>query len=66
MKRINVSLDDKVLNRIDTFSEKAGLNRSALITVATTQYIEAQEQLPDLQSQLEELKSTLAQLQVIK
>lgn len=66
MKRINVSLDDNVLTRIDKFSKKAGLNRSALITVATTQYIEAQEQLPDVQSQLEELKRALSELQVIK
>lgn len=66
MKRINVSLDDKVLNRIDTFSKKVGLNRSALITVATTQYIEAQEQLPDVQEQLEELKKALNELQAIK
>ncbi len=66
MKRINVSLDDNVLTRIDKFSKKAGLNRSALITIATTQYIEAQEQLPDVQSQLEELKRALSELQVIK
>lgn len=66
MKRINISLDDNVLTRIDKFSKKAGLNRSALITVATTQYIESQEQLPDVQSQLEELKRALSELQVIK
>lgn len=66
MKRVNISLDDTVLSRADSFGKKAGLNRSSLITVALNTYIEAQEQLPDVQEQLEELKKALNELQAIK
>ena len=66
MKRINVSLGDDVLSRADNFSKKAGLNRSSLITVALTTYIDAQEQLPSVQNQLDELKRALEELQAIK
>lgn len=66
MKRVNVSLDDTILVRADSFGKKAGLNRSALITVALNTYIDAQEQLPDVQVQLDELKKALEELQAIK
>ena len=66
MKHVTVSLDDTVLSRADAFSKKAGLNRSSLITVALSTYIDAQEQLPDVQVQLDELKEALKELQAIK
>lgn len=66
MKRVNISLDDTVLSRADVFSKKSGLTRSSLITVALNTYIDAQEQLPEVQIQLDELKKALAELQAIK
>ena len=66
MKRINVSLGDDVLSRADEFSKKAGLNRSSLITVALTAYIDAQEQLPSVQAQLQQLMEAVGELQAIK
>lgn len=66
MKRVNISLDDTVLSRADVFSKKSGLSRSSLITVALNTYIDAQEQLPEVQIQLDELKKALNELQAIK
>lgn len=64
MKRINVCLDDSVLARTDTFSKKSGLSRSALITVALSAYIDAQEAMPTVQAQLDDLKKALETLTI--
>lgn len=66
MKRINVSLDENVVERVDNFCKKKGVNRSALITIALDSYISAQEKLPELQSQLDELKKALDESMKIK
>ena len=64
MKRVQISLDDDVLTRMDAFTSKSGLNRSSLITLATMTYIDAQEAMPDIQAQLDELKEAISKLQV--
>lgn len=66
MKRVNISLEENVLSRLDDFSKKSGLNRSALITVAVNQYIDAQEKIPTLQNELDKLKLAFDELKVIK
>ena len=64
MKRVQISLDDDVLTRMDAFTSKSGLNRSSLITLATMTYIDAQEAMPDIQAQLDELKEAINKLQI--
>lgn len=63
MKRINISMDDIVAERVDTFCEKHNIARSKLISLAVSEYISAQEQLPivtkDLKEQLTNLESLL-------
>lgn len=66
MKRVNISLEENVLSRLDDFSKKSGLNRSALITVAVNSYIDAQEKIPTLQNELDKLKIAFDELKVIK
>lgn len=63
MKRVNLSIDDIVLDRIDKFCETHHISRSKLMSLAVSDYITAQEQLPnlakDLKSQLDELEKSL-------
>lgn len=66
MKRVNISLEENVLSRLDDFSKKSGLNRSALITVAVNSYMDAQEKIPTLQNELDKLKLAFDELKVIK
>lgn len=41
MKKINVSLDEDLIKRIDDFADSVYMTRSALISFACTQYINA-------------------------
>lgn len=43
MAKINVSLDDKLLERIDTFADDNYMSRSGLISFACTQFINSNE-----------------------
>lgn len=56
-------MDDIVANRLDAFCEKNSIARSKLISIAVSEYISAQEQLPiltkDLKEQLANLESML-------
>ena len=66
MKRVNISLEENVLSRLDDFSKRSGLNRSSLITVAVNSYIDAQEKIPTLQNELDKLKLAFDELKAIK
>ena len=66
MKRVNISLEENMLSRMDEFSKKSGLNRSALVTVAVSTYMDAQEKLPSLQKEMEKLSLAIEDLKVIK
>ena len=63
MKRLNITMDDIVANRLDAFCKKNNIARSKLISLAVSDYITAQEQLPniakDLKLQLEDLEKSL-------
>lgn len=41
--KINVTLDEDLLRRVDEYSEENYLNRSSLISLATTQFLNAAE-----------------------
>ena len=53
MKRINVTLDDLVLKNADDFCEENTISRSSLISIALTEYINAQKMLPEVQKTVE-------------
>lgn len=46
MARIQVSMDDAVLQRIDEFAKKSALSRSAFLSMAAVDYIDAKEKAP--------------------
>lgn len=56
MKRVNISISDDVLSRSDAYAKKKGLNRSVLITMALNTYLDAMDELPNVQAQLNDLK----------
>lgn len=43
MAKINVSIDDKLLERVDTFADENYMSRSGLISLACTQFINSNE-----------------------
>lgn len=63
MKRVNLAIDDIVLQRVDKFCDTHSISRSKLMSLAVSDYITAQEQLPnltkDLQAQLDSLRESL-------
>lgn len=56
MKRVNISISDDVLSRSDAYAKKKGLNRSVLISMALNTYLDAMDELPNVQAQLNDLK----------
>lgn len=60
--RVNISIDDSLLNRVDAYAKSRNMSRSALLAASVTQYIEAQEALPDIQGQIKELFDALEAL----
>ena len=54
-KKLSVSLEEKLIDRIDKFAADSGLNCSALIAVACVQYMDACEAAPGLNSLLASL-----------
>lgn len=57
--KFNVSMDDELFDRLESFSKRAHVSRSALIAMSVNQYIDAQEKIPTLMSQLDELASMM-------
>ena len=43
MAKIQISLDDELLKRVDTYADDNYMSRSGLITLATTQFLNANE-----------------------
>lgn len=46
MARIQISMDDDVLKRVDDFAKHAALSRSAFLSMAAVDYINAKEKAP--------------------
>ncbi len=57
--KFNVSFDEDVFNRFEEFSNKMGINRSALLSIAIQQYMDAQEKIEPLKSQFDELSEMM-------
>lgn len=59
MARIQVSMDDDVLKRIDDFAKSAALSRSAFLSMAAIDYITAKEKAPLITSAFSSMASLL-------
>lgn len=57
--KFNVSMDDELFSKLESFSKDSHVNRSAIISMAIKQYIDAQEKIPTLMSQLDELATMM-------
>ena len=66
MKKFNVSFDDETFTRVEEFVSKNKINRSALLRIAVTTYIDAQEQLPALAKEIDKLRVAVEDMQNFK
>lgn len=55
MKKFMISMDESVFERLDDFSKKKHVNRSAVMTLAVQHYLDAQDKLPDVYRQVDQL-----------
>lgn len=59
MARIQVSMDDAVLKRVDEFAKSAALSRSAFLSMAAVDYINAKEKAPLITSAFSSMAALL-------
>lgn len=59
MARIQISMDDSVLERVDCFAKAAGLSRSAFLSMAALDYIKAKEKAPIITSAFSQMAALL-------
>ena len=59
LARVQISIDDDVLKRVDEFSKKLALSRSAFLSMAAVDYIEAKEKAPLISSAFASMASLL-------
>ncbi len=62
-KKINITMDETLLNRLDTYCRDMGANRSSLIAVVMGQYL---AQMERTQSVLTEAVSNLLAQEAVK
>lgn len=62
MQRINISVEDNLLTRLDAYAKKFGYTRSAFIAVAVNDYLFAKEKEPELKAMMEEFNAKLESL----
>ena len=62
--KFNISMKDDLFERFDNFSKERHVNRSALVSIAVQEYMDAIEQLPAVQSQLAELQSKISEIEL--
>lgn len=56
IKRINITIDDELLNRIDSFSKKRYLSRSGLISMVLSSYLDHVEKCQRIDVTSEEFR----------
>ena len=61
--KYNISMDDDLAKRVDEFVKKNHTNRSNLIAISLTTYMDAMEKIPSIQSDIEGLKGALGDIQ---
>lgn len=66
MKRYNITIDDELAEKMDEFMARFHTNRSNLISIAVSQYMDAVDAVPALKLQLKELETALESLAIEK
>ena len=56
MKRINITINDDLLNRIDSYSKKRYLSRSGLISLVLSTYLNKVEKTSIFSSDIDRVK----------
>ena len=59
MARVQISMDDDVLKKIDSFAKQAALSRSAFLSMAAVDYIAAKEKAPLITSAFSSMAALL-------
>ena len=59
MARVQISMDDDVLKKIDAFAKQAALSRSAFLSMAAVDYIPAKEKAPLITSAFSSIAALL-------
>ena len=59
MARVQISMDDDVLKKIDAFAKQAALSRSAFLSMAAVDYIAAKEKAPLITSAFSSMAALL-------
>lgn len=63
-RRLNITIDEHLDDELIAFCKKNSTNKSGIIAIAVSQYLEAQKNLPTLVSQLDDLKDKIDKLLV--
>lgn len=56
IKRINITIDEDLLNRIDSYSKKRYLSRSGLISLALSTYLDNVDYIPSVSNHVDKFK----------
>jgi len=56
MKKITISINDELLDRLDTYAAENYLNRSGVISLSVKQYLDGQQMISELTNLAEVLK----------
>lgn len=59
MARVQISIDDDVLEKIDAFAKQSALSRSAFLSMAAVDYIAAKEKAPLITSAFSSMAALL-------
>lgn len=60
VKKVNITVPDSLLERIEEYSKETGISRSSLMSVATAQYLDALQASPAINQILKTLAETLS------
>lgn len=60
MAKINISIPDEVLHRVEEASKKLGLSRSAYLTMAASEKMKQEEALSTMQKFVDQMKNMSA------
>lgn len=60
VKKVNITVPESLLNRIDDFTKETGISRSSLMSIATTHYLDSLQAAPAINQMLKTLADTLA------
>lgn len=56
-KKLNITLREDLLDRMDNYADENGMTRSGLIAVAVTQYLNAVEAMPSVSKLLDAMSA---------